>query len=305
MPNVDTQKSIPNEARHFLLKLNADDCLNGRPQPRTASDWEGTYFRSTSPRATKYGRTLPLDQREAPVPGDNLLIWINVATGGTGLTANARVSLCEHQGAELRIRVKSVVLLPEPRIDDALLRPGDKTRRPEDVLEDVKFTRTCKLRYLSPSGWLELNAIAGSNSTDLFRQGAEEEVTRRERVGTISSRPAQVDFSNRLRSAYSAKCAVTGCTTQEALEAAHIKVAEGLDDNDLRNGILLRADIHALFDCGLITLTVDGSRIETSPELSDSTYGFLKTARVSQPKDGQPSEVNIRHHRLRFGFPCF
>jgi hypothetical protein len=315
MSDVGTQKGIPNEsARHFLLKLNANDCLSGNPQPRTASDWEGTYFHSTNPRATKHGETLPLDQREAPVPGDNLLIWINMDTGGTGLTAAARVSLCEHQDAELRIRIENVTLLSEPRIDDAMLRPGDKTRRPEDVLEDIKFTRTSKLRYLSPSDWLELNALAGSKSAKFFQQGAEEEVSRRERLGRISSRPAQLDFSTRLRDTYKGKCAVTGCTTSEALEAAHIHVNEGKqvgdgttfrnDDNNLENGILLRADIHALFDRGLVALSQDGTKLEVSDHLTDKTYEFLDNGRVFRPSRSPPSRQNITSHRRRFGFPC-
>jgi hypothetical protein len=235
-------------------------------------------------------------------------------TGGTGLTATARVSLCEKQGKELRIRVEDVTLLTEPRIDNAMLRPGDKTRQPDDVLEDIKFTRTSKLRYLSQSDWLELNARAGSKSAELFQQGAEEEVSRRERLGTISSRPAQVDFSNRLRNAYGGKCAVTGCTTQQALEAAHIHTSERKnagdgttsknDDNNLENGILLRADIHALFDRGLIALSLDGTQIDVNDQLTDKTYGFLDNGRVFRPSNSPPSRQNITSHRRRFGFPC-
>ncbi|MCK1709436.1 HNH endonuclease [Bradyrhizobium sp. 143] len=41
--------------------------------------------------------------------------------------------------------------------------------------------------------------------------------------------------------------------------SSHIKVEKGRDDNNLRNGILLRADVHALFDEGLIALTLDGN----------------------------------------------
>ena len=321
MSYIGNQKGIPNEpARHFLLKLNVNGCLSGKPQPQTPSDWEGTYFRSKNPRATRHGGTLPLDQREAPVPGDDLLIWINMKTGGTGLTATARVSSCEHQGTELIIRVENVILLPEPRIDNAMLRPGDKARRPDDILEDIKFTRTSTLRYLSPSDWQELNARAGSKSDKLFQQGAEEEVSRRERLGTTSSRPAQVDFSVRLRRAYNGKCAVTGSTTSEALEAAHIRVNERKhvgdgttfkdDDNNLENGILLRADIHALFDRGLIALSQDGTKIDVndhSPDktfLSDKTYQFLENVRVSRPSRSPPSRQNITTHRRRFGFPC-
>jgi len=63
----------------------------------------------------------------------------------------------------------------------------------------------------------------------------------------------------------------------EALQAAHIKVKKGFDDNHPTNGILLRADIHALFDAGLITLTEDGTSVQVIEKdlLKDAVYGCL------------------------------
>lgn len=53
-------------------------------------------------------------------------------------------------------------------------------------------------------------------------------------------------------------CAITGCTVAGALDAAHIveKRGSGIDDPD--NGILLRADIHRLFDLRLFTIEHKG-----------------------------------------------
>jgi HNH endonuclease len=315
MSAADAQNDFPTEShRHFLLKLDANDCLSGKPQPQTASDWEGAYFQSDKPRATRHREALPPDQRKDPVPGDELLIWINMQTGGSGLTATARVSSCERRDTKLLIRVENVVLFLEPRIDDATLRLGEKSRRRDDALEDINSSRISKLRYLSPLGWEEINARAESNSGKLIQQGAEEEISRRERLGRISSRPAQVEFSVRLRRAYNAKCAVTGCTTPEALEAAHIRVNEPQevrdamtsrsDDNSLENGILLRADIHALFDKGLVTLSEDGTKIQVSAILTDKTYASLENAPVFRPPHSPPSRLNIASHRRRFCFPC-
>jgi HNH endonuclease len=139
---------------------------------------------------------------------------------------------------------------------------------------------------------------------DTFGEAGQNEVARLTRLGKVDSRPDQDVFSAKIRRAYGGKCALTDCTTAEALDAAHIKVAKGIDDNDVRNGILLRADIHALFDKGLIALTLDARRVDLSPKLSDPSYDFLRTREVSLPKAGQPSQDNVRHHRLRFRFPC-
>lgn len=114
-------------------------------------------------------------------------------------------------------------------------------------------------------------------------------------------RPDQRRFSERVRKIYPNGCAVTGCVTPAALEAAHIKTQKGRDGNSAGNGILLRSDIHCLFDRLLITLSEDGTKIETSPELTDPGYATLKTVTVARPVGGPPpSAENIRDHRNRF-----
>lgn len=140
--------------------------------------------------------------------------------------------------------------------------------------------------------------------------GTEGEIERQTRFGRMSKRPEQTVFSASVRDAYNETCAVTGCATPEALEAAHIKVDERdrggeeprVDDNSIENGILLRADIHALFDAGLISLSKDGKTVDVSERLSDETYSFLKGKKVSPPMYSPPSRDNILSHRRRFGF---
>ncbi|HEY8423583.1 MAG TPA: HNH endonuclease signature motif containing protein, partial [Clostridia bacterium] len=55
--------------------------------------------------------------------------------------------------------------------------------------------------------------------------------------------------------AYNRQCAVSGEKILPALEATHIKPYSKEGPNDVKNGILLRADIHKLFDAGYITIT--------------------------------------------------
>jgi hypothetical protein len=56
-----------------------------------------------------------------------------------------------------------------------------------------------------------------------YNEDAENEVQRRRHLGKIASRPDQKKFSETLRRNYGGRCAVTGCATAEALEAAHIR----------------------------------------------------------------------------------
>ncbi|WP_336979879.1 HNH endonuclease signature motif containing protein [Altererythrobacter fulvus] len=57
--------------------------------------------------------------------------------------------------------------------------------------------------------------------------------------------------------AYEGRCAISGCDVREVLEAAHIMPYLGEETNDVRNGLLLRADLHTLFDLGLLKIGPD------------------------------------------------
>jgi HNH endonuclease len=73
----------------------------------------------------------------------------------------------------------------------------------------------------------------------------------------IRPRLGQGTFRVMVTDAYKRRCAVTGERTLPALEAAHIKpFAEG-GSHEPTNGLLLRRDIHALFDTGYVTVTPD------------------------------------------------
>jgi len=130
-------------------------------------------------------------------------------------------------------------------------------------------------------------------------------VARQKKLIEQATRPDQQRFSETIRGNYRGRCAVTGCVTAAALQAAHISIKSGLDnsredDNSPANGILLRSDIHALFDRLLITLSEDGTRVEVSPQLTDPIYIGLKTVAVARPDKGPPSVENIQEHRNRF-----
>jgi hypothetical protein len=140
----------------------------------------------------------------------------------------------------------------------------------------------------------------GPGETTLTDEAAQE-VARLKLLSKQLIRPDQRRFREKMRRIYRNRCPVTGCLTPAALEAAHIKTQEGRDFNDSMNGILLRSDIHCLFDRLLITLSPDGTKIETSPELTDPGYAVLKTVTIDPPVGGPPpSAENIRDHRNRF-----
>jgi putative restriction endonuclease len=71
------------------------------------------------------------------------------------------------------------------------------------------------------------------------------------------SRPGQAGFRLGLLDAYGNRCAITGENIVPVLEAAHIQPVEREGTNDLTNGLVLRSDMHKLFDDGLIGIAPD------------------------------------------------
>lgn len=71
----------------------------------------------------------------------------------------------------------------------------------------------------------------------------------------IRARVGQGGFRALVTDAYTRRCAISGERTLPALEAAHIKPYAEAGPNRTENGLLLRSDLHKLFDAGYLTVT--------------------------------------------------
>lgn len=97
-------------------------------------------------------------------------------------------------------------------------------------------------------------------------------------------RRGQSRFRKALLTLYGNQCAFSGVTEDGVLEACHVLSHAETGNNQLDNGLILRADIHTLFDLRLITVANDGLTVRVSPEVSDEEYTGLnlkKQARAS------------------------
>lgn len=66
---------------------------------------------------------------------------------------------------------------------------------------------------------------------------------------------------------YGSKCAISGISVVDAIQAAHIRPYNGPETNHPANGIALRSDIHRLFDLGKIRINPGDLRIHLHPEI--------------------------------------
>jgi putative restriction endonuclease len=105
---------------------------------------------------------------------------------------------------------------------------------------------------------------------DLDREARriEEERARYGKETTIRPRLGQGAFKVAVTDAYRRSCAITEEHSLPALEAAHIKPYGESGPHAVHNGLLLRSDVHRLFDSGYITVTPD-YHIEVSGRLRE------------------------------------
>lgn len=82
------------------------------------------------------------------------------------------------------------------------------------------------------------------------------------------TRLGQDTFRALVSDAYRCRCAVTGERSLPALEAAHIRDHAKEGPNQIQNGLLLRADVHRLFDKGYVTVDPD-LHFVVSPKLRE------------------------------------
>jgi putative restriction endonuclease len=99
----------------------------------------------------------------------------------------------------------------------------------------------------------------------------------------VAPRLGQGTFRVSVTDAYDRACAITSEHSLPALEAAHIRSYAREGPHEVANGILLRADLHRLFDKGYITVTSE-YRLEVSNRLkADYSNG-----RSYYPLNGHP-----------------
>jgi putative restriction endonuclease len=103
--------------------------------------------------------------------------------------------------------------------------------------------------------------------------------------------------------AYSRRCSITGEKTLPVLEAAHIKPYAESGPHFISNGLLLRSDMHKLFDGGYLTITNDlkievSTRIKTEFENGREYYQYHGKDLINVPNRdiNKPNQEFINWH---------
>jgi putative restriction endonuclease len=111
--------------------------------------------------------------------------------------------------------------------------------------------------------WRSVGDRLAQSQAPLFDEGA-----RFGKPQLVAPRLGQGAFRILVTDIYGRRCVVTGERTLPALEAAHIRPYGDGGTHEAKNGLLLRRDIHSLFDSGYVTVTTD-LRFEVSRRIRE------------------------------------
>lgn len=150
-----------------------------------------------------------------------------------------------------------------------------QNRYEQKYLYNAEFDEEVMKILEVPQNKIDLYEMMKNTSTLTAVQDIE-----RKRYNRTNSRPLQAQFRQDLLSV-SDRCLVTRVRMVGLLEAAHIKPHKYNGPESKDNGILLRRDIHYLFDSGNLRLDVNGNVFISQPVLED--YGRIIPEKVEIP----------------------
>ena len=290
--------------------------LSGRPDLDEVNFWRpsGTVFRALSP-----GEPL-LFRLKAPhnaIAGVGFFVHFSVLPASLAWAAfeakNGAVS-----EAEMRARIETYrrrrgqgaepggdykigcIILAEPTFFDR----ADWIRQPRDWRPQTEVGRREDLTQGEGARiWQAIvDRLRGRRTAEPVLEDA--------RYGapqTVRPRLGQGAFRIVVTDTYDRRCALTGERTLPVLEAAHIKPYSSGGAHDITNGLLLRSDLHTLFDRGYLTVTPE-YRLEVSRRIREEyengrDYYALSGRELRPPRitSARPDPVLLGwHNRHRY-----
>ena len=115
----------------------------------------------------------------------------------------------------------------------------------------------------------------------------------------IRQRRGQRRFRDALLRRYGDRCQITGCEALAVLEAAHIHPYRGETDHHIENGLLLRSDVHTLFDLNLVGIEPESLQVQLHPDLTNE-YRPLANITLRCAGDHRPSQEALGWRYQRF-----
>jgi putative restriction endonuclease len=120
----------------------------------------------------------------------------------------------------------------------------------------------------------------GGDEAEIFDPMSVEDARRRIDAHIVARQGGQ-RFRKGAFTGFGGKCAISECAIAAVLEAAHIVPFLGAQTNTYDNALLLRADLHTLFDRELLQIDPATLTVQLDSSLMGSTYADLAGKLVS------------------------
>ena len=152
-----------------------------------------------------------------------------------------------------------------------------------------------------PAG-IQIIDISSEDSEDPFDDDSDTPDDPNEKyLRSIRKRRGAPRFRRGLLRLYGQRCAITGEGPVDVLEAAPIEPHAVRGRNSADNGLLLRADIHTLFDLGLLKVEPKSMSVQIHPKLRSTYYETLHSTKLRPRADG--STPNLAYLQEKYDQP--
>ncbi|MBB4362189.1 hypothetical protein GGD65_003214 [Bradyrhizobium sp. CIR18] len=182
-----------------------------------------------------------------------------------------------------------------------LRRSNQLAIMPVALDEIVSFVGSWEGResYQRLVGWLRdvRTPYVEDGEPDLTPPGEDHRVSA---LRAIRLRRGQQTFRLALLEQYASRCVISNCSVVEILEAAHIRPYRGEGDHHPSNGLLLRSDLHTLFDLNLIAINPEDGLVSASERLADSEYMQFDGQQLFVEPSRFPDRSALRARWLEF-----
>lgn len=301
----------------FLLKINGlQHAPGGICRPKSAADWNGGTL-SMALEGAKMSSRHDMTRGPAIQTGDTLYIWTHEDKSfghGLGMTATALAGDVKTSDGQLDVVLNSVVLLPHP-FDFRMI---EGKAEGQNLLEAMRADRRSRCWYMTPDDRADLDRLiethgskraakiaAAAAHLDPLEQAISEnleeiETAEHERkTAVVKARPGQQKFRDEAMRRHKNRCVVTGFAVREVLDAAHMIPHTGDPAFEVaENSLVLRRDIHALFDACLLAIDPRTNKILVSPGLAGTAYEKSLKDRVVDHKLA-PASLRYQFHKFK------
>lgn len=178
-----------------------------------------------------------------------------------------------HYAATFRVAPATLTVA---RLDNAVMRPNDQMSIKEIDLALIepwlRDDPDCNALVKKFASSIDIDAVISPVHDDAPLSVIE---ARRRVLREVHQRRGQAKFRNRLIARYGVACQISGCAFPARVEAAHIRPYAETNDNGAHNGLLLRSDLHTLFDLDLLAIDPADLTVRIHSDLLAAGYDMF------------------------------